>query len=133
MLRNIQVKVFDLDLTAYIEVKIDIAYGLLIGYSTPEKQKINPDISSVEVDNFYISHFENNDFKNLSSILEKCEIKLLNASDVYEISLKGRKLYHLKDLDDGDFIGMDMDKKIYKITHDPFEIIELDGTLAEVI
>jgi len=127
------IKIFDLDLAKFIDINIDIAYGLLIGYSTPAKEKINPDTTNIQVVGFYIKYFENDDFKNLSAILNKEEVKLLNAADVYEVALKGKKFYHLKDLEDGDFIGIDLDKRLYKITHDPFEIIELKGNISEII
>jgi hypothetical protein len=36
-------------------------------------------------------------------------------------------------LEDGDFIGMDYQKNIYVITHDPYEIKPLKGSLIEVV
>lgn len=52
----------------------------------------------------------------------------INENDIYAISLNGKEYYHLKELEDGDFIGIDKDNKIYKITHDPYMIQELERT-----
>jgi hypothetical protein len=49
------------------------------------------------------------------------------------VKLRGSLYYHLRDLEDGDFIGIDADKIIYKITHDPFEIIPLNETLEQLL
>ena len=57
------------------------------------------------------------------------EISLLNTSDIYKIELNGKIYYHLKDLEDGDFIGIDTQKNIYLITHDPFKIALQDNDL----
>jgi hypothetical protein len=39
----------------------------------------------------------------------------------------------LVDIADGDFIGIGADKKLYKISHDPFEVIEVHGSLSEIL
>lgn len=126
------IRVFDLGTSAFIDINIDIAYDLLIGYSTPSR---NPDfdLTNINVDGFYNKHHENDDFKNLSIILDESEIKLLNEAEVYEVILKGLKFYHIKDLEDGDFIGIDINKKLYKITHDPFTITELALKLSDIV
>lgn len=43
--------------------------------------------------------------------------------------------YHIYDLKDGDgdFIGIDEKKNVYKITHDPYEITLLEKTLIELL
>ncbi|WP_162842699.1 hypothetical protein [Mucilaginibacter pineti] len=47
--------------------------------------------------------------------------------------MDGKVYFHIKDLEDGDFIGIDSDKIIYKITHDPCEIIPLPESLKTVL
>ena len=51
------------------------------------------------------------------------------------VILEGKTYYHLMDLadGDGDFIGMDLKKRVYLITHDPFEIKLLDKPLREIL
>jgi hypothetical protein len=80
------ITVFDLDTCKYIEVNIDIAFGLLMGYSTPQKETVNFDLTKIKIDGFFIKYFSNNDFESISGLLEKSEMKLINPSDVYEIT-----------------------------------------------
>ncbi|MEY3451193.1 MAG: hypothetical protein RL711_1019, partial [Bacteroidota bacterium] len=49
------------------------------------------------------------------------------------LDLKGKTYYHLKDIEDGDFLGIDIHKNIYKITHDPFEINLQKNELINVL
>jgi len=46
----------------------------------------------------------------------------INQSEIYPVRLNGKDYYHLKALDDGDFIGIDVNNRIYLITHSPFDI-----------
>jgi hypothetical protein len=52
---------------------------------------------------------------------------------VYEVILNGNVYFHIQDLEDGDFIGIDENKAFYKITHDPFEITKIDTSLKKII
>jgi len=49
--------------------------------------------------------------------------------DKYEVELADKMYYHLFDMEDGDFIGIDKKKKVYEITHDPYEATLVDNNL----
>ncbi len=57
------------------------------------------------------------------------ERKNINIGDIYITRLDGKDYYHLKELEDGDFIAIDTSNHIFEITHDPFEIKNLDRQL----
>jgi hypothetical protein len=127
------IRVFDKKEDVFINILVYIAFGLIVGYSTPESDKPDFDPSKVQVDGYTKQLFDNDDYDRLSKVLSESERQLINSADVYEVDLKGKVLYHIKDLEDGDFIGVDLNKKVYKVTHDPFEVVELTQELSEVL
>lgn len=127
------IRLFDFKSNKYLEIHIYITYGILLGYSVPASQITEFDMSRVDFSRLYEYEFENDDFDELTKILDSNEILLINKSDVYKIILNDQEYYHVKDLEDGDFIGIDKLKKIYKITHDPFEILVLNKKLVDVL
>ena len=46
---------------------------------------------------------------------------------------RNKEYFHIKDLEDGDFIGIDERKVVYKITHDPMEVKALDKKIMDVL
>lgn len=117
----------------FVEIEIFISHGLIMGYSIPQKLKIKPDLTKIKVDNFKRTFFDNADFQKISHLLGKKEISLINPSDVYEVILNGKSFFNIKNLEDGNFIGIDLEKHVYVITHDPFEIKLLNKDLTEVL
>ena len=98
------------------KVSITVAYGIFIGYTLDKIEDL--DITTVNAKDFKIKYRGN----VLDKLFSDEELKYLNSNDVYEVELDGKIYYHLFDIEDGDFIGMDTAKKVYKITHDPYEI-----------
>jgi hypothetical protein len=127
------IKIFDKNLQDYTAINLDIAYGIFLGYSTPDVKELYPDINKIDIGNYWVKSFENNEFERIKSLLDKDELKLINPNDVYELKLEGHIYYHLKDIEDGDFIGIDEMKKLYKITHDPYKITEINKKLSDII
>jgi len=105
-------------------IDIYVGHGLIAGYATPHASNFMGDEKTINCENFYKEYLEDFSKDQLGEIFSKSQIELINMSDVYEIELKGTVYFHVKDLEDGDFIAIDRNKKVYKITHDPFEIIE---------
>ena len=40
-------------------------------------------------------------------------------NDIYGIVLKGKSYYHLRDIEEGNFMVIDEEKNVYTITHNP--------------
>lgn len=127
------IKIFDKFSSTYKILNLDLGYGLILGYSTVDILNFNPDIQKINIDNIYKTFPDNEDFNKIKFLFSREEMDLLNASDIYEVELDGKKYYHVKDLEDGDFIGVDINKKIYKITHDPYQIILQENTLLNLL
>jgi len=126
------IKVYDNELNEFVELEIAIGYGILQGYSTPIVKNFNPDISRIDTGKYTVKTF-GEDSELIKELFTKEELKIIVANDIYEVFLHGKSYFHIKDLEDGDFIGIDKEKSVFKITHDPFEITQLDKTLIEVL
>lgn len=119
------VKVYDELSKSHVDLEISVYYGLVIGYSTPHNKKISLDINNIDVSGLKIQYHTNPLYDRLRPILKPAYSKSVSPDDVYEVELDGKVYYHLQDLEDGDFIGMDDDGTYYEITHDPYEIKEI--------
>lgn len=130
-LKNIEI--FDKTSQSYLKYTIGCASGMIIGYSIDADSNFDIDVTRVKVDKFYRKDDIPENFDYLKTIFSSAEWKLVNPSDIYEIELDNRIYYHLMDLEDGDFIGIDQEKHVYKITHDPFGIKLLDKSLIQLL
>jgi hypothetical protein len=129
MIRNIKVSNID---KRKFDYTIWVVAGVICGYSLKGFDQSVIDLNSVDVRAYAKVYLENDDFGKLAALLNADDIKEINPSEVYEVVLNGNTYYHIKDLEDGDFIGIGTDKVIYTITHDPFEIVPLNKSLKEV-
>lgn len=127
------INVFDKKCNQYINIEIHISHGLIMGYSTPTHSEFELDVSKVKLDGFKKDYWYNNEYLTIKSILSPDELSLINPNDVYEVQLEGRIYYHLQDIEDGDFIGIDKEKNVYKFVHSPFEIIKLTDSIEKVL
>jgi hypothetical protein len=127
------IRVWDSYNQKYALYTIYISAGVISGYSLKAESSIVVDLTRIDTSLFVKLYYDNADFKKLSGILSSKDIKLINPNNVYEVSLNGKTFYHLHDLEDGDFIGIDTEKVIYKITHDPYEIIPINDSLEKIL
>lgn len=114
--------VFDTTSKSFIPFGIECDNGLILGYSMVKPINFIPDLNKINVTNHIKIQKGEDEFNKIIFLFSKEELALINPSEVYELDLKGKTYYHLKDIEDGDFLGIDIHKNIYKITHDPFEI-----------
>ncbi|MDQ0106566.1 hypothetical protein J2T02_001677 [Chitinophaga terrae (ex Kim and Jung 2007)] len=119
------VKVFDNLTQSYINFDIIVYFGLVIGYATPDNAKIQLDIHKIDISQLQIRYNQNLLYDKIKPLLKPHYIKTVSPADVFEVELDGKIYYHLQDLEDGDFIGMDDNGRYYEITHDPYEIKEI--------
>lgn len=123
----------DRTINSFTAVNLVVAYGILIGYSTPQVATINPDLESIRATSLTIEFFGENAFNKIKSIISPEDLKWINPSDVYEIELNECNYYHIKDLQDGDLIAIDLSGNVFKLTHDPFEIKKLNESLSDIL
>ena len=127
------IKVLDINSNKRLDYSINVCSGVISGYSLKGAENPTIDISDIDVSAYEKRYYDNPDYDKLEKILSPAEISLINASEVHEVSLDGKVYFHIKDLEDGDFIGIDSEKIIYKITHDPYEITPLRESLETVL
>lgn len=127
------IKILDKISREYKILNLDLGFGLILGYSVKDIHNFNPDIHKINVDSIYKVFYNNDDFDKIKSLFTNEEKDKINVSEVYEVELGGKIYYHLKDLEDGDFIGIDNNKNIFKITHDPFDIVKLNEDLENIL
>lgn len=125
------IKVFNKKSNSFLDVNIYIVFGMINGYSIEGKFDI--DVNNIEINNFRKEMIDNSDFEKIANIFNDAELKVINPSEIYEVELNGISYYHIKDLEDGNFIGIDEKKNIYKIIHDPFKIIPVSENLLQLL
>lgn len=119
----------DIYTNQFLSVSIYVAYGVIIGYSIDKEDRIKRykfDINSICVDSLHKVMIENDDYRRIILLLSENERKIINEHDIYTTELNDKNYYHIKDLDDGDFIAIDDNNHMYHITHDPFEIVLIE-------
>ena len=107
------------------KISVDITRGVFSGYLIEVDDIRRIDTTTIDVENLKIKSYEN----NFSKLFNNEELKYLNLNSIHEVVLENKTYYYLFNLEDGDFIGMDADKKVYEITHNPYEVILIDNNL----
>lgn len=121
------IKILDIDDNTYKNVKIDIAEGIIIGYSI-DSTKGNLKFDSIILKNFKEEDFLNPDREKLLEIIGNVDdviLGMLDVNDTFKIELDGNNFYVLKDLEDGNYLSIDENNVIYGMIHDSYEIEKL--------
>lgn len=115
-----------------------------MGYKTIAKfrfsDQVIPFLAELPISNHWIFdnpnslqfHIHDNRSK-IKDLLSENDSKMIAHSEIYEVNLDGKKYYHIADLGDGDFIGINEQKILVKVTHFPFSITEFNGSLGELL
>ena len=118
----------------YAELEIKISGGVLMDYCAVGRLEVKPIVEKIKIENFRVQYLASTaDYEQIAHLLTPEEKDLLNPDEVYEVELEGKVYYHLCELGDGDFIGMDLEKRVYVITHDPYKITRQEGSPGEVL
>ncbi|MDN3675579.1 hypothetical protein QWY99_21335 [Flavobacterium branchiarum] len=127
------IEVFDKKLQIYLPYEIYISSGTICGYSLVGNKKIEIDIDKINTSNFKKEFIGLSDYNRIQNLMSDGEKMVLNPSDVYSIFINKKEYFHIKDLEDGDFIGIDSEKIVYKITHDTHGVRTLNKTIEDVL
>lgn len=126
------IEVYDRKFSSYLPYEIYVSSGTLSGYSWIGNNDFDIDFDKISTENFKMIYSDISDYNKIEYLLSEVEKKLLNPSEVYSVFLNKKEYFHIKDLEDGDFIGIDINKNLYKITHDPMEIKILNETIEAI-
>jgi len=127
------IRIYDDRSSSFLPYEIYVSSGTISGYSLGGGKKRHVNLNKVVVSDFKIEFIGESDYNRIVNILDKEEKKLLSPSEVYSVFVDGIEYFHIKDLEDGNFIGMDNKKVIYRITHDPMEVNRVDKGLLEIL
>lgn len=127
------IKVYDRKPAAFVSYDIYVGAGMICGYTLGGEKKKDIDVSQIDTSAFKKQFIDGDDYARIKKLLTKAEKDLINASEVYSVILDNKEYFHIIDLEDGDFVGMDDKKVLYKITHDPMEIVKLDNSIADLL
>lgn len=106
-----------------LSVSIHTAYNVLIGYCIDNHEgKYIFDCATIDTRNVRYEDEADETAETIYNKLSQAEQQGVSKHDIYEVVLEGKTYYHLRPLEDGDFIGMDDAGNIYTVTHDPYAI-----------
>jgi hypothetical protein len=131
--RLTNINVYDRKSLSYIPYEIYVSSGTISGYALGGNTKSDIDVCQVNVSVFRKEFVGVTDYDRIENIFSEEERRLLNPSEVYSVFIGNKEYFHLEDLDDGDFIGIDGEKNVYKITHDPIKAVRLDKKIADIL
>ena len=126
-------KVYDNRSLSFLPFEIYVSSGTISGYVLGGNNKRKIDLNRIEVSSFRKEFIKSFEFDRINSVFSEEEKSLISPSEVYSIFIEDKEYFHIRDLEDGDFIGIDKDKVVYKITHDPMEVKRLEKELLEVL
>ena len=127
------IKVFDTRTSKYLSFSIFVYSGLLGGYSIEVQKKYQIDVLNIDLSGIELVYLDDKENNEILSIFSEEERSLINPSELYVVHVEGKKYFHILDLEDGDFIGVDEEKQFYEIRHDPPIIVSLDSSLKEIM
>ena len=109
---------------------IRMGYWLVLGIELSDRSAIfkHQDQPRIILTSLRITYFDSLE----NTFLSPSEAKIFSPNDVYEVEIQGIHLLHLRDLDDGDFVAIDKEKSIYKVTHSPVKLVPLHISLENV-
>ncbi|TCN60927.1 hypothetical protein D0809_03365 [Flavobacterium circumlabens] len=127
------IKVYDRKTLSYLPYEIYVSSGTINGYSLGGNKKYDIDTNKIDVTGFRKTFFGIVDYQKIENLLSEKEKMILNPSEVYSVFINNREYFHIKDLEDGNFIGIDLKKNIYKIIHNPSSIEMIDETIESIL
>jgi hypothetical protein len=128
-----KLKVYDNLSQTYINFEIVVVSEIVAGYATPDHKKVKLSIDKFDTSDYFIKKFGQQDFDEISSLLSKETLAIIQPGDVYQVELDNKIYYHIKDLDDGDFIAIDNKGNVFELSHDPYEIKRVYTPLADYL
>lgn len=123
--------VFEKKSKKYIPLKLYYFHNSLtsINVNDPKKFHRNFDLNNIKVEEIEIKHLklQNPDKEIVLKILNKIDQEKLNLLDIentFEIEIDEKLFYPILDLEDGNYIAIDMQEKIYLLNHDHKERVK---------
>ena len=110
---------------------IYVGQDMIAGLATSQKVDFAIEGSTIKVGRLVKRFLDEFSESRLKKMFTPNQLEKINPSQVYEVELNGRTFYHIQDLDDGDFIAIDKEKNLVKITHDPYQICRVSDDFGD--
>ncbi|MDX1935516.1 MAG: hypothetical protein SFU21_00285 [Flavihumibacter sp.] len=116
-------------------VELYTTEGLIVGFGVGEQIE-NIELATIDVSKIWEKHFLNNDYTEIEKIvgsLPNEKLKKLNMlKNTFKMEICGNSYYPIHDIEDGNYLVIDMNGSVFKITHDPLEVQKISNTLFEL-
>ena len=116
----------------YVEIPLFFAHGNLqqIIVENPSKFHENFDFSSLQLKNIkteyvQVQNPDRNTTEKILNSLTREQLNLLELEYTFEIELDEKLFYTILDMEDGNYIAVDKQGKVYRLNHDHEEQIKL--------
>ncbi|MFD2521803.1 hypothetical protein ACFSR2_12975 [Emticicia soli] len=127
------IKVFDTKTLTFLPYEIYISHGTISGYSIGGNKKKKIDVNKIDTYAFKRELISESVYDLIANLLTPQEKELLNPSQIYSVFIDDKEYFHIKDLEDGDFIGIDERRNVYKITHNLTKILALNKEIIDIL
>lgn len=119
-----------------VTVELYTTEGLIVGFGTSDQIE-NIDFSSIDICNIWEKHFLNDDYGKIYHLIEPLTneqlTKLNMVKNTFQIDIEGSSYYPIHDIEDGNYIAIDTSGSVFKITHDPFQVIQIFPSIPEFL
>jgi hypothetical protein len=119
------IKIYDKNSSKFYIYDIYVSGRTISGYSLNEQLR-NFVLGKIDLSEMKKVIIGESDFNKIAHLFNNSERELLNPALIYSIWLENKEFFHLFELEDGDFIGITLENKVYEITHDPYKIQLID-------
>jgi hypothetical protein len=124
------IKVFDLTDQNYNEVELDLYDGALLGCRYPVGKY---DLTRIDVSALRFKTHQSDENIKYKAALKDLKCNHLDLDNGFEIELSGKTYYTIKDLEDGNYLGIDKKGTVYGLFHNPFIVEPINKDLATFI
>lgn len=119
-----------------VSVDLFTSEGLIIGYKA--SVTVNEiSIPTIDISEIWEKHFLNEEYTEIENVigkLPKDQIRKLSlVKNTFKIQIDGSSYFPIHDIDDGNYIAIDRNGSVYKITHDPFRANRIYDSITEFI
>jgi hypothetical protein len=123
--------VFEKKTKKYIPLKLNYFHNSLtsINIDDPKKFHRNFDLNNIKVEEIEIKHLklQNPDKEIVLKVLKEVDegkLNLLDIENTFEIEIDEKLFYTILDMEDGNYIAIDKQGKIYRLNHDHKERVK---------
>ena len=116
------------------QLNLYVMEGLVYGYQCSTLVE-NLDLSTFQDKNSWIKIFRDDDYETISHFFEKYDKSFLDKLDlgsVFKIELNDAELYTIKNLQDGNYLAINLEGQIFELIHDPYIVKKVFENVEEL-